>query len=383
MSECDDSEMDGLSLDDFELLDTQESLGKGSFGVVQKIRRKGTNKIFALKSMRKHEVIDGNLVDQVELEIQVQRTLKHKNVLRLYRHFEDAETVFLLLEFCSKGELYQILRTQKNRRFNEGMACSYFVQAAEGLMYLHSKNVVHRDIKPENLLVDAGDVLKIGDFGWCAVSETLRTTFCGTLDYLAPEMIQGHGHDHTLDVWSAGVLLYEMVVGRPPFQSTNHGQLIAKILQLELQFPTVATRQLQELVRSLLKREPRDRLPLAQALRHPWVQHHHPDQEALKQAQFAWPPSSLPLTTSALRSSSRQRDSSNPRRLEEEDAASRGNPQAAANDVQLRPVREGTEEDPTLEHDPVVLRHDPRAVSTAQKKDSRAQRRLRRCYPKG
>merc|ERR1719183_3434625 len=115
----------------------EESLGKGSFGVVQKIQRKGTNQIYALKSMRKHEVIDGNLVDQVELEIQVQRKLKHQNVLRLYRHFEDAETVFLLLEYCAKGELYQILRTQKGRRFTEEVACSFFCQAAEGLMYLH------------------------------------------------------------------------------------------------------------------------------------------------------------------------------------------------------------------------------------------------------
>lgn len=270
--------LDKLHLDDFELLDVQESLGKGSFGVVQKIRRKkhgGGGKIYALKSMRKAEVIDGNLVDQVELEIQVQRGLKHRNVLRLYRHFEDAETVYLLLEFCARGELYQILRTQRSRRFSEERACNFFCQASEGLMYLHTNNVVHRDIKPENLLVTNEDVLKIADFGWCAVSSTLRTTFCGTLDYLAPEMIQGKGHDHTLDIWGAGVLLYEMVVGRPPFQSTNHGQLISKILKLELHFPaTVATesfKRFKDLVRQLLRTDPSQRLELKDALRHPWV----------------------------------------------------------------------------------------------------------------
>jgi len=202
LSDSEDFGLDESTLEDFELLDHQESgLGKGSFGVVQKIRRKGTSKVYALKSMRKHEVIDGNLVDQVELEIQVQRKLKHRNVLRLYRHFEDSDTVFLLLEFCAKGELYQILRTQKCRRFTEPVACKFFCQAAEGLMYLHANNIVHRDIKPENLLVDHDDVLKIADFGWCAVSHTLRTTFCGTLDYLAPEMIQG-----TTRRWTFGVL---------------------------------------------------------------------------------------------------------------------------------------------------------------------------------
>lgn len=271
-----DFSLDASTLEDFELLDHQDSgLGKGSFGVVQKIRRKGTSKVYALKSMRKHEVIDGNLVDQVELEIQVQRKLKHRNVLRLYRHFEDADTVFLLLEFCAKGELYQILRTQKCRRFTETVAARFFVQASEGLMYLHAHNIVHRDIKPENLLVDHDDVLKIADFGWCAMSQdTLRTTFCGTLDYLAPEMIQAKGHDQTLDVWSAGVLLYEMVVGRPPFQSTNHGQLIAKILNLELRFPHFTSPKLQDLVKRLLKTEPTERLPLAQAIRHTWVLEH-------------------------------------------------------------------------------------------------------------
>jgi len=271
----DQEDLDGTNLNDFECVNSLGSdLGKGSFGVVQKIRRKGTEKIYALKSMHKFEVINGNLIDQVEVEIQVQKNLKHRNVLRLYRHFEDAETVFLLLEFCGKGELYQILRTQKGRRFTENVACDFFCQAAEGLMYLHANNVVHRDIKPENLLVNHENVLKIADFGWCAVSNTLRTTFCGTLDYLAPEMIQARGHDYTLDVWSAGVLLYEMVVGRPPFQSTNHGQLISKILKLELSFPSIVPQTLQDLVRQLLKTEPHERLPLENALRHTWVKMH-------------------------------------------------------------------------------------------------------------
>jgi len=267
-----DEGLDQISMDEFVLLDDmQENLGKGSFGVVNKIRRKKTGKIYALKSMRKQEVIEGNLVNQVELEIQVQRKLKHRNVLRLFRHFEDDDTVYLLLEYCAKGELYQILRTQKGRRFSEGMACKLFVQVAEGLDYLHSNGIIHRDIKPENLLLDHDDVLKIADFGWCAELNVSRTTFCGTLDYLAPEMIQGKGHNHTLDVWSAGVLLYEMIVGRPPFQSTHHGQLISRILNLELVFPGFMSTDARELVTHLLQREPASRLPLQDATKHPWV----------------------------------------------------------------------------------------------------------------
>ncbi|CAE7829202.1 ark1 [Symbiodinium microadriaticum] len=301
-----------VKLSDFEMLDGQggRSLGKGSFGVVRRIRRKGTDDVYALKTMQKAEVVNGQLVEQVEREIQVQRTLKHENVLRLYKHFEDEDTVYLLLEYCAKGELYQLLRTQKGRKFSEQMSKHFFVQLVRGLKYLHSHQIVHRDLKPENLLVTHDDVLKIGDFGWCAATNVLRTTFCGTMDYLAPEMIQGSGHNHTLDIWSVGILLYEMMadcsdffvntvvvfilyssshvataskkcrvvrlvrlheVGRPPFQSTNHTMLIDRILKIAIFFPPGLPPLVVDLVRRLLKRDPAQRLPLEQVLRHPWV----------------------------------------------------------------------------------------------------------------
>mmetsp|Transcript_43713 Transcript_43713/g.103212 ORF Transcript_43713/g.103212 Transcript_43713/m.103212 type:complete len:717 (-) Transcript_43713:107-2257(-) len=268
-----EEQLESVTLETLELLDnTQDSLGKGSFGLVQKIRVRGTQLVYALKSMRKQDVIEGSLIEQVELEIKVQQKLKHRNVLRLLRHFEDIDNVYLLLEFCAKGELYQILRTQRNRRFTEQVACKFFVQVAAGLHYLHSLNIVHRDIKPENLLVTQDDVLKIADFGWCAMTNTeQRMTFCGTLDYLAPEMIQGQGHNHTLDIWSAGVLLFEMMVGRPPFQSTNHAQLILKILNLELKFPAFVSEEAQDLVRRLVRKEKHARMPLLHSLSHRWV----------------------------------------------------------------------------------------------------------------
>mmetsp|Transcript_70909 Transcript_70909/g.207774 ORF Transcript_70909/g.207774 Transcript_70909/m.207774 type:complete len:716 (-) Transcript_70909:287-2434(-) len=265
-----------VTLSEFEVLDGDagRSLGKGSFGVVRSVRRKATGDVYALKTMRKIEVIEGDLIDQVEREVQVQRNLKHENVLRLYKHFEDNDTVYLLLEYCAKGELYQLLRTCRGRRFTEDVAKHYFVQVARGLAYLHSQNIVHRDLKPENLLVNHDDVLKIADFGWCAVSSVTRTTFCGTLDYLAPEMIQGRGHNHTLDIWSLGILLYEMVVGRPPFQSTNHVMLITKILEMQLRFPVFVPPGVCDLVKRLLRKEPGERMPLDQVLSHWWVLGH-------------------------------------------------------------------------------------------------------------
>merc|ERR1719223_391967 len=264
---------DQVQLNEFEVLDREagRSLGKGSFGVVRRVRRKGTDDVYALKTMQKAEVIEGELVDQVEREIQVQKNLKHENVLRLYKHFEDEETVYLLLEYCAKGELYQLLRTRRGRLFTEGVAKRYFIQVTRGLRYLHEQGIVHRDVKPENLLVNHEDMLKIADFGSCSFSSVERYTFCGTLDYLAPEMFQGKGHDHTLDIWSLGVLLYEMIVGRPPFQSTNNALLIHKILARELRYPPFVPLGVRDLVQRLLQEEPRERLPLDKVLQHPWV----------------------------------------------------------------------------------------------------------------
>jgi len=182
-----------LSLADFEPAtddpDGDGTLGKGSFGSVHKVRRTGTNELYALKSIRKADVIEGQLIEQVEREIHVQLKLKHDNVLRLYQHFEDSSTVYLLLEFCAKGELYQILRTRKGRRFSEPVACRYFVQVCKGLEYLHLQDVVHRDLKPENLLVNHDDIVKIADLGWCAMISTLGNAtdaFCGTLTTYLP-----------------------------------------------------------------------------------------------------------------------------------------------------------------------------------------------------
>jgi len=152
---------DQVQLDEFEVLDREagRSLGKGSFGVVRRVRRKGTDEVYALKTMQKAQVMEEELVNQVEREIRVQKKLKHENVLRLYKHFEDEETVYLLLEYCAKGELYQLLRTRRGRRFTESVAKRYFVQVTRGLRYLHEQGIVHRDLKPENLLVNHEDII--------------------------------------------------------------------------------------------------------------------------------------------------------------------------------------------------------------------------------
>ncbi|EER10783.1 protein kinase, putative [Perkinsus marinus ATCC 50983] len=241
----------------------EKKLGKGSFGEVLCVKIRGdpsgkglvahrpsqasyTGRLYALKTLRKRDVEQGHLAAQVEREISVQSRLPaHSNILRLYSHFEDREHVYLLLEYCAKGELYHLLRTQQKRRFPVERAARYFLMAARAVAHLHSHGIMHRDIKPENLLVAADDTLKLADFGWCAEfpapvvsgyttrSHARRHTFCGTLDYLSPEMLLGRGHDHSIDLWGLGILLYELLAGRPPFNATDQRTVVSNIINVK------------------------------------------------------------------------------------------------------------------------------------------------------
>lgn len=137
---------------------------------------------------------------------------RHPNVLRLYGFFYDTKRVFLMLEFAGLGELYKHLR--KAECFPEPRAAKYIAQVADALHYLHTKHVMHRDLKPENILLDVNDDVKLADFGWSVhAPSNLRRTFCGTLDYLPPEMLAGQAYTDTVDNWTLGVLTFELVNG--------------------------------------------------------------------------------------------------------------------------------------------------------------------------
>lgn len=137
---------------------------------------------------------------------------RHPNVLRLYGFFYDTKRVFLMLEFAGLGELYKHLR--KAEFFPEPRAAKYIAQVADALHYLHTKHVMHRDLKPENILLDVNDDVKLADFGWSVhAPSNLRRTFCGTLDYLPPEMLAGQAYTDTVDNWTLGVLTFELVNG--------------------------------------------------------------------------------------------------------------------------------------------------------------------------
>lgn len=198
-------------------------LGKGKFGRVYLAREREQGFICALKVLYKSELQQGRVEKQLRREVEIQSNLRHPNILKLYGHFHDTKRVFLVLEFAGQGELYKHLR--KANRFPEWKAAQYIAQMASALRYLHRKHVIHRDIKPENILVGIHGEIKISDFGWSVHAPgNRRTTYCGTLDYLPPEMIKprspGKSYDEKVDLWSLGVLAYEFLVGEAPFEDT-------------------------------------------------------------------------------------------------------------------------------------------------------------------
>jgi serine/threonine protein kinase len=255
------------TLNDFEI---GKKLGAGKFGNVYLAREKRTKYIVALKVLKKSQLLSASVEHQLRREIEIQSHLRHQNILRMYGYFYDSKRIYLILEYAPGGELYK--RLQARGHFDEKSSAKMIVDLASALRYCHQKHVIHRDIKPENLLVGAHGGIKIGDFGWSVHAPTSRrNTMCGTLDYLPPEMVEGREHDENVDVWSLGVLLYEFLVGDPPFEAQTHTATYRRISRVDLKFPRQVSEDAQDLIRKLLVKDPSKRLSLDLVAKHPWV----------------------------------------------------------------------------------------------------------------
>jgi len=258
------------SLNDF---DIGKPLGRGKFGNVYLAREKKTEFVVALKVLFKNQLAAAGVEYQLRREIEIQSHLRHPNILRLFGYFYDKSRVYLILEYAPGGELYKLL--QKSGRFSEEQTAQYICSLAHALSYCHHKHVIHRDIKPENLLLGAKNELKIADFGWSVYApDSRRQTLCGTLDYLAPEMIEGQQHGESVDIWGLGVLMYEFLVGRPPFEAAGQHETYNRIMKADLSIPAHVSDTARDLLQQLLVKDPKRRIPFHQVLAHPWILEH-------------------------------------------------------------------------------------------------------------
>ncbi|KAG0307620.1 AGC protein kinase Gad8 [Dissophora globulifera] len=253
-----DSANTPLTIDAFDLL---KVIGKGSFGKVMQVRKRDTSRIYAMKIIRKAHIISRSEVNHTLAERTVLAQINNPFIVPLKFSFQSPEKLYLVLAFVNGGELFHHL--QREGRFSEERSRFYAAELMCALECLHGFNVVYRDLKPENILLDYTGHIALCDFGLCklGMTETETTnTFCGTPEYLAPELLLGQGYTKTVDWWTLGVLLYEMLTGLPPFYDENIHEMYRKILQDELRFPDEVAPDARALLSALLTRDPNQRL---------------------------------------------------------------------------------------------------------------------------
>jgi serine/threonine protein kinase len=192
-------------------------LGTGAFGEVYLAKNKVDGKLFAIKKIEKKKIYEIGIKQEcIHREIETHLKLVHKNIVRLYSYYEDNQSFYLIIEYAEKGTLFSVI--QKSHGLAEEKAFKYFIQVATALQFLHQNNLMHRDLKPENCLLDANDDIKLCDFGWTVESTKERATFCGTYEYMAPEIIKELPYNQSIDAWSLGILLYELLHSFSPFR---------------------------------------------------------------------------------------------------------------------------------------------------------------------
>ena len=234
-----------------------KEIGHGSFGKVFRCQRISTGDIYACKMFDKKLIKNKK---QLKVEINLLRATDHPNIIKLYETFEDKRYLYLIMEECSGGELFQRLamNAKNNKLYTEKDAAKIMKQILEAVNYLHSHGVCHRDLKPENILLSSMDEcfqLKLIDFGLSQIIKTMDNIMkgeVGTVYYMAPEVILGN-YNEKCDVWSCGVILYILLSGNPPFFAINKEELKQKICGIQYNFDLPQFSQISEDAKNLIK----------------------------------------------------------------------------------------------------------------------------------
>ena len=265
----------------------KKELGRGSFGSVFLAMHKKTKVNYAIKAIDKRNKNNEDGKPYFRREIEIMYKLRHPNIVRLFGNFEDENYCYFIMEYIPKGNLFNLITKNKNNGIDKKAVAKIMRDLINAIHYLHSMNppIIHRDIKPENILLTNDNEIKLTDFGWANYinfENEQRTTFCGTPLYLAPEMIDKNGHGKEVDIWCLGVLLFELLVGVPPFSGKNKIDLVRNILKVHILWPKYPKKEIdidaKDLIIKILKIEPKQRLTLEEMIKHPFFIKNCPDQ---------------------------------------------------------------------------------------------------------
>ena len=250
-------------------------VGDGSFSKVFLYQHKTSKIKYAIKKINIPSFLKKtNNKNLILEEINIQSKISHPNIIRLFNYFKDKNNInmFLILEYASKGTLFDYIHHKNG--FDETEAFYFFFQAVNAIYFLHKNKIIHRDLKPENLLINHNNILKLCDFGWSVyLNNNKRVTFCGTVEYMAPEIVKNESYDYSIDVWSLGVLLYELIHSHSPFvvKDLNINKIENNILSKELRFKKGVSLECRDLIEKLLIKDAKNRMKIGEIFTHPFI----------------------------------------------------------------------------------------------------------------
>ena len=270
-------------------------LGKGGFAKCYEFINQETEHSSAAKIIPKKSLVKSRAKQKLISEIKIHKSLHHPNIVAFEHYFEDSESVYLLIEICHNQTLNELLKRRK--KLTELEVQCYAVQIIKALRYLHSHRVIHRDLKLGNLFISEKMEIKVGDFGLATKLEfdgERKRTVCGTPNYIAPEILEGKtGHSYEVDIWSLGVIMYTLIIGKPPFETNNVKETYKRIKMGNYSFPenAVISEPAKDLIQSILVLDPYKRPKLDEILNHDFFNIGISIPKTMQQSTLACPPS--------------------------------------------------------------------------------------------